>query len=120
VAGHGFKTLTMDYNFLANLNGGQTEAEPAKCADIEATVYQSYMNAATALYNGNRAPLFIGNHFNEWACGAFTTSLTRFIEDFKRAHPDVQFISNADLEKWLEAQDPLVLARLQAQPEPVY
>lgn len=120
IAGYGMKTLTMDYNFLANLNGGQTEAAPAQCAEIEKTVYQSYLNAGNALYNGNRAPLFIGNHFNEWACGSFTKSLTRFILDFKKAHPDVQFISNADLEKWLEAQDPAVLAQLQAQPEPVY
>lgn len=114
--GQDFKVLSMDYNFLANLNNGQTEAPPARCKEIENTVYQSYMDAGNALYAGNRAPLFIGNHFNEWACGAFKSSLTRFITDFKAQHPDVQFVSNTDLEKWLEAQDPLVLASLQARP----
>ena len=72
------------------------------------------------MYNGNRAPLFIGNHFNDWACGSFTASLTRFITDFKKMHPDVRFVSNLDLERWLEAQDPAVLAELQARPMQQY
>ncbi|MCB9411393.1 MAG: hypothetical protein H6525_00845 [Actinobacteria bacterium] len=118
--GHGFNVLSMDYNFLANLNAGQTEAPPAKCAEIEETVYRSYLKAAEALYRGNRAPFFIGNHFNEWACGAFTDSLTRFITDFHRKHPDVRFVTNVQLEQWLEAQDPAVLAQLQALPPQTY
>lgn len=116
LAGHGYNVLSMDYNFLANLNGGQTEADPATCTSIEETVYRSYMDAGEALHRGNRAPLFIGNHFNEWACGAFTSSLTRFIKDFHSKHPDVQFVTNTDLEKWLEAQDPTILSQLQARP----
>ena len=39
-----------------------------------------------------------------------------FIVDLKAKHPDVQFVSNLDLEKWLEAQDPAVLQQLQALP----
>ena len=35
-----------------------------------------------------------------------------FIDGAKDVCPDVQFISNADLVKWLEAQDPAVLATL--------
>ena len=75
---------------------------------------------ARPLYAGNRAPLFIGNHFNDWACGAFQNSLSTFVTDFKARHPDVQFVSNLDLERWLEAQDPQVLANLQALPVQTY
>ena len=118
--GADMNVLSMDYNFLANLNDGQTEATPEHCAAIENKVYQSYMDAGEALYAGNRAPLFIGNHFNDWACGAFQNSLSTFVTDFKARHPDVQFVSNLDLERWLEAQDPQVLANLQALPVQTY
>lgn len=120
LAGTSSTVLSMDYNFLANLNNGQTEATPETCAAIDKTVWESYLRAADAVYNGNRAPLFIGNHFNDWACGSFTASLTRFITDFKKMHPDVRFVSNLDLERWLEAQDPAVLAELQARPMQQY
>ena len=120
IAGTNLTTLSMDYNFLANQNGGKTDADPAKCTQIENSTYQSFMDAGEAVYNGNRAPFFVGNHFNNWACGAYKNSLTRFIVDFKAKHPDVQFISNADLEAWLEAQDPAVLAELQARPVQTY
>lgn len=120
INGTNIRTLSMDYNFLANQNGGKTQAEPAKCEQIEQQTYQSYMDAAEAVYNGNRAPFFIGNHFNNWACGAYTNALIRFIEDFHAKHPDARFISNADLEAWLEAQDPTVLAELQSRPAQEY
>jgi hypothetical protein len=115
LVGHGYNVLSMDYNFLANLNAGQTEAPPEKCAEIDTTVYESYMAAGEAVYQGNRAPFFIGNHFNDWACGAFTDSLTRFITDYHAKYPDVQFVTNVQLQQWLAAQDPAVLAELQAQ-----
>ncbi len=114
VAGYGQSNLSMDYNFLVTQNDGKTDAEPAKCQKIEDSTYQSYMDAAEAVYNGNRAPLFIGNHLNEWACGAYKKALTRFIVDFHAKHPDAQFISNQDLVQWLDAQDPQVIKELQA------
>ncbi len=40
--------------------------------------------------------------------------------DASATYPDLKFISNADLVKWLEAQDPAVLAQLQAQGAQVY
>ncbi len=116
VAGYNQRNLSMDYNFLVTQNGGNTKADPAKCEQIKQSTYQSLMDAGEAVYSGNRAPLFVGNHFNNWACGAYKDSLTQFIVDFKAKHPDALFVSNLDLEKWLEAQDPAVLAQLQALP----
>lgn len=112
----GRPNISMDYNFLYAQNNGDINADPAKCAQIEESTYESLMKAADAVYNGNRAPFFVGNHFNEWVCGAYKNSLTRFITDAHAKYPDLQFVSNADLEKWLEAQDPAVLASLQALP----
>lgn len=116
VAGYNESNLSMDYNFLVTQNKGETKADPEKCKAMEQSTYNSLMGAAETVYNGNRAPFFVGNHFNEWACGAYKNSLTNFIVDLKAKHPDVQFVSNLDLEKWLEAQDPAVLQQLQALP----
>ncbi|MFM7211390.1 MAG: hypothetical protein ACKOYQ_05210, partial [Actinomycetota bacterium] len=77
--------------------------------------YDSLMAAVDALYNGNRAPLFFGNHFNTWVCGAYQNALTRFMIDASAQYPELKFISNADLVKWLEAQDQAVLDKLVAQ-----
>jgi hypothetical protein len=64
--------------------------------------------------------LFVGNHFNDWVCGAYTDAVTRFVEDAHAKYPDVRFVTNVDLEAWLEAQDRRVLKDLQAQPVQEY
>ncbi len=115
VSGYDTSNLSMDYNFLCAQNDCQQEADQATCDRIEQSTYDSLMAAVGALYNGNRAPFFFGNHFNTWVCGAYQNALTRFIIDAKQMYPDIQFVSNADLVKWLEAQDPAVLKKLQDQ-----
>ena len=115
VVGYDTSNLSMDYNFLCAQNDCQQEADQATCDKIEQSTYDSLMAAVGALYNGNRAPFFFGNHFNTWVCGAYQNALTRFIIDAHQMYPDIQFVSNADLVKWLEAQDPAVLEKLQAQ-----
>ena len=115
VVGYDTSNLSMDYNFLCAQNDCQQEADQATCDKIEQSTYDSLMAALGAVYNGNRAPFFFGNHFNTWVCGAYQNALTRFIIDAKAMYPDVQFVSNADLVKWLDAQDPAVLKKLQAE-----
>jgi hypothetical protein len=73
------------------------------------------MAVTDALYNGNRAPFFFGNHFNTWVCGAYQNAITRYVLDASAKYPDLKFVSNAQLVKWLEAQDPAVLQQLVAQ-----
>lgn len=120
VADYGRSTLSMDYNFLVAQNGGDIEADRATCDRIRESTYQSYMDALDAVHAGNRAPFFIGNHFNDWVCGAYTDALTRFVEEAHAKYPDVQFVTNVDLEKWLLAQDRKVLKQLQALPAQEY
>lgn len=118
VDGANYATLSMDYNFLVNQNGGRQTAPQEKCDQIEESTYRSYANALKAVREGNRAPLILGNHMNEWVCGAYTKALTRFIKDTHERHPDVKFISTLDLVNWLSAQDQTVLAELQKRPAP--
>lgn len=115
VIGYDRSNLSMDYNFLCAQNECKQEADQATCDLIEQSTYDSLMAATDALYNGNRAPFFFGNHFNTWACGAYQNALTQFILDASASYPDVKFVSNAQLVAWLEAQDPAVLDQLVAE-----
>lgn len=103
------KVLSMDYNFLVNQNDSKTTAPPEKCKEIENRSYAAYKNALKAVNGGNRAPLILGNHMNNWVCGAYTHALTRFIKDTHDEFPDVKFISTIDLVRWMQAQNPALL-----------
>jgi len=118
VAGLG-DILSMDYNFMANQNGAKTTAAPDRCKQIEDQTYNAYRDALKAVDDGNRAPLILGNHMNEWVCSAYKNALTRFVEDTHKDNPDVRFISTIDLVNWMEAQDPAVLKALRKQPAEV-
>ncbi len=114
IAGYNKSNLSMDYNLLFVQNKGNVKADQATCDRIRKSAYTSFMDALDAVHSGNRAPFFVGNHFNTWVCGAYKDALTSFVEDAHTKYPDVQFITNADLVKWLEAQDPAVLKSLRA------
>ncbi len=113
ISGYGRNQLSMDYNFLYTQNNASVTADQATCDKIEESTYQSFIDALDAVYNGNRAPFLIGNHFNEWVCGAYKNALTRFIDDATANYPDVKFVTNMDLVRWLDAQDPSTISRLQ-------
>ncbi len=120
IAGYNHSNLSMDYNFLYVQNKAKVDAPQATCDKIEQSTYQSLMDALDAVYNGNRAPLFIGNHFNDWVCGAYVKALTRFVDDAHKKYPDVDFVSFMDLVRWLEAQDKSTVKRLQRQGTQTY
>ena len=110
------RVLSMDYNFLANQNGQRLTASPERCKTIADQSYRAYANALSAVRNGNRAPLILGNHMNSWVCGAYTNGLTRFIEDTHAMDSGVRFISSLDLVRWMKAQEPALLAPWLARP----
>lgn len=109
-------SISMDYNILYQFTEGKTDPPKAVAQKIQTVTYNSLMAAVGALDKGNRAPFFVGNHFNTWADNAFTNSLTKFIQDAPKQYPDVRFVSFEYLVKWLDAQDPKVLKALQARP----
>jgi hypothetical protein len=114
VVGYGRSNLSMDYNFLYAQNNAKTSAPQATCDRIQTSTYKSFMLALKSVHSQNRAPLFIGNHFNNWVCGAYKNALTSFIQDAHSQYPDVRFVTFEYLTRWLDAQSPSTIKHLQS------
>lgn len=69
------------------------------------------MNGFNRVYNGSRAPMFIGNHFEDWNGGIYMKAVEDVMKDVC-PREDVRCVSFKELSDWLDAQDPKVLARL--------
>ncbi|WP_217623620.1 hypothetical protein [Streptomyces sp. TRM64462] len=109
--GKEIQVLAMDFNFLYNQSKGETDGDPAMYPTWEKTTREAYMNGFNRVYNGSRAPLFIGNHFEQWNGGIYMKA----VEDVMREvcpREDVKCVSFRELADWLDAQDPAVLERL--------
>ena len=74
----------------------------------------TYQDMYNATYNGNRAPLILGNHFNEWNNNAYSDAIGNFVLN-NCGKPDTYCVPFRDLIAWMEVQDPARLAQLQAQ-----
>jgi hypothetical protein len=61
---------------------------------------------------GNRAPIILGNHLNDWNHGAYATALTSFVLDVC-GRPGTRCVPFRDLVAWLDVQSPRTLARLE-------
>ena len=74
------KLPAMDYNFCYDQTGGCPDKDPfAAEADQDALeMYNAYAKAFLANYNGNRAPLHIGHHFQHYRGGAYNRALFQF------------------------------------------
>jgi hypothetical protein len=114
VVGYGRTQLSMDYNFLYTQNNAKVSAPQATCDRIQQSAYQSFMLALKAVHSSNHAPLFIGNHFNTWVCGAYKNALTSFVQNAHSQYPDVRFVTFEYLSRWLDAQSPSTLKHLQS------
>ncbi|MFI8348965.1 hypothetical protein [Streptomyces sp. NPDC085596] len=109
--GHTFEQLTMDYNFMVNQSGTRTQGDPDKFATWGDEMRDGLLKGFDRAYDGNRAPLIIGNHFESWNGGTYM----RAIEDVVKTvcnKPDVRCVSFRELTDWLDAQDPQTLAKL--------
>jgi len=117
----GRSAIAMDYNIYYQASNGETNVtDPAQCAEIERISYDTLMNALTASYNDTRAPLIWGMHWSQYACGAFIDATREFVTNATAQFPDVRFVSFDQLAQWLDAQDPAVLAQLQARGSQLY
>ncbi|MEU5834830.1 hypothetical protein ABZ820_14315 [Streptomyces diacarni] len=110
VPGRKFETLSMDYNFLANQSGtvdGPVEKRPAWKRQMRDGLLQGFERA----YNGNRAPMIIGNHFEDWNGGIYMDAVEHVMKTVCRKE-GVRCVSFRQLADWLDAQDPRLLAKL--------
>ncbi|MCH0573146.1 hypothetical protein I3F60_28535 [Streptomyces sp. MUM 136J] len=109
--GHSYEQLTMDYNFMVNQSGTATQGDPAKREFWGDQMRDGLLDGFRRAYDGNRAPLIIGNHFESWNGGTYMRAVEEVVQTVCNK-PDVRCVSFRQLADWLDAQDPQVLAKL--------
>ncbi|WP_369377221.1 hypothetical protein [Streptomyces sp. cg36] len=109
--GHSFEVLSMDYNILANQSKNSTKAPPANYPGWRKQATEAYLKGFHRAYETNRAPFYIGNHFEQWNGGIYMDAVE---EAFKgmAGKKDVRLVSFRQYCDWLDVQDPKVLAKL--------
>jgi hypothetical protein len=109
--GTGTPVTTMDYNYFFTQRSA-VDGTPAQAHADEAQVLATYDDLYRTSYDGNRAPMILGNHFNTWNHDAYVDALTSFLLEHCAA-PDTRCVPFRDLVAWLEVQRPGTLGRLQ-------
>jgi hypothetical protein len=117
--GHGYEVLSMDYNMLANQSHMATRSDPRNYPGWRAQAAASYVAGFQRAYRTNRAPFYIGNHFEQWNGGiymdAVEDALKHIAAERDRARgkgADIRLVSFRQFVDWLDAQDPRLLAKL--------
>ncbi|GAA2123315.1 hypothetical protein [Streptomyces synnematoformans] len=95
--------LTMDYNFKVN--------PLTTAANAEARMRDGLLAGFERAYEGNRAPLIVGNHFETWHDGAYMRAIEETVKEVC-PRKDVRCVSFRQLADWLDAQDPGTLRKL--------
>lgn len=109
--GRAFETLSMDYNFMVNQSGTATQGDPSQHEYWGNQMRDGLLQAFDRSYNGNRAPLIIGNHFESWNGGTYMRAIEETIAKVCTKE-GVRCVSFRQLADWLDAQDPKTLAKL--------
>ncbi|WP_411103782.1 hypothetical protein [Streptomyces sp. cmx-4-9] len=106
--GRAFDTLSMDYNYMVNQSGTTSQGDPAQHEFWGDQMRDGLRQAFDRAYQGNRAPLIIGNHFESWNGGTYMRAVEESIESMC-TKPEVRCVPFRELADWLDAQDPKVL-----------
>ncbi|MER5911336.1 hypothetical protein ABT124_12715 [Streptomyces sp. NPDC001982] len=110
-SGHSFQVLSMDYNMMFNQSGGNPLGDRSQYDTWRAQARDTYLAGFRRAYESNRAPFFIGNHFERWNGGIYMDAVEEAIGRMAE-YDDVRFVSFKQLVAWLEAQDPAMLRKL--------
>ncbi|MDQ8704492.1 hypothetical protein RCO28_18640 [Streptomyces sp. LHD-70] len=113
--GHSFEVLSMDYNILANQSQNSTKAPPHNYPAWRKQATESYLAGFHRAYETNRAPFFIGNHFEQWNGGIYMDAVEETLKTVAEKK-DVRLVSFRQFVDWLDVQDPKVLEKLQGLP----
>ncbi|MFD0383105.1 hypothetical protein ACFQ2B_14130 [Streptomyces stramineus] len=111
--GHSFEVLSMDYNILANQSKNTTRGPKSNYSAWRRQATESYIAGFDRAYETNRAPFFVGNHFEQWNGGIYMDAVEeafKYIADDKRK--DVRVVSFRQFVDWLDVQDPGLLRGL--------
>src|SRR6478735_6777068 len=109
--GHTFEVLSMDYNILANQSRNSTKGMPSRYPGWRTQATEAYVAGFERAYGTNRAPFYIGNHFEEWNGGIYMDAVEDALKHIA-GKPDVRLVSFRQFVDWLDVQDPAVLAKL--------
>ncbi|WP_282796520.1 hypothetical protein [Streptomyces sp. CC224B] len=109
--GHSFEVLSMDYNILANQSKNSTKAPPANYPGWRKQATEAYIAGFRRAYESNRAPFFIGNHFEEWNGGIYMDAVEEALKHIA-GKKDVRLVSFRQFVDWLDVQKPETLAKL--------
>ncbi|MFG3100088.1 hypothetical protein ACGFZL_06170 [Streptomyces sp. NPDC048182] len=113
--GHSFEVLSMDYNMLANQSVNSTNAPAHNYPHWREQSAQSYIAGFKRAYETNRAPFFVGNHFEQWNGGIYMDSVEealKHIAQEKEKGGDIRLVSFRQFTDWLDVQRPEVLEKL--------
>ncbi|MFI5526413.1 hypothetical protein [Streptomyces platensis] len=115
--GHSFEVLSMDYNMLANQSKNSTKAPPVNYPGWRQQATDAYISGFRRAYETNRAPFFVGNHFEQWNGGIYMDAVEEAIKHIaNEQNRDVHLVSFRQFTDWIDAQDPEVLRKLQRIP----
>ncbi|MFF7265182.1 hypothetical protein ACFZCL_33555 [Streptomyces sp. NPDC008159] len=106
-----YQALSMDFNFLYNQSNGETDGDPAMHSTWQRETIDTYMSGFNRVYYGSRAPLFIGNHFEQWNGGIYMNAVDEIIKSVC-TKKDVKCVSFQELADWMDVQKPSTLANL--------
>jgi hypothetical protein len=109
----GRKVTMQDFDLWYALNGAKEE--PARDAEFTAATLDTYRAAYRAAFDTNRAPLTIGNHFNDWSGGAFSRATEQFMTEVC-VRPDTACATYSEVLEWMRLQDPAVLDTFRKMP----
>ncbi|GGW70318.1 hypothetical protein GCM10010503_54410 [Streptomyces lucensis JCM 4490] len=109
--GHTSQVLSMDYNILFKQTGGVLQGDPAKRPAWKKEAKGAFLAGFRRAYENNRAPYFVGNHFEQWNGGIYMDAVEEVIGEIA-GQADVRLVSFRQLVDWLDVQDPAVLRKL--------
>ncbi|MDV5146471.1 hypothetical protein R1T08_20270 [Streptomyces sp. SBC-4] len=109
--GHSFEVLSMDYNMLANQSKNTTKGMPSRYPGWRKQATDALLGGFKRAYESNRAPFYVGNHFEQWNGGIYMDAVEDAIKGMA-GKKDVRLVSFKQFVDWLDVQDPKILAKL--------
>ena len=100
----------MDYNFWFKFN--EATEDPASQPQLTQIVLDTYRYMYQQTYDGNRAPILVANHFNDWNGNSFNPAALQFMQEVC-GQPETICTTYQDVIAWMNLQDPKMLAKLQ-------
>jgi hypothetical protein len=110
IHGTSTRTLSMDYNFYVRQSNA-TEI-PARAAEFQQQMLDTYVDYFRSNYSGNRAPLHIGHHFQAYQGGVYNQALRTFAE-LVCGLPEVRCVTYSALADFMDGLSASTLAAYQ-------